>query len=156
MSLTRREALSLGLSAAALSSAAILAAGRAGAATPPVFNAGGVALRGTDPVAFFVQGGPKPGRAAHAATWNGTTWHFESAENRERFLADPAAYAPQYGGYCAWAVSRGYTAPTVPEAWEIVDNRLYLNFSLGVRARWRRDIPGNIARANANWPGVLA
>ncbi|MEM6423149.1 MAG: YHS domain-containing (seleno)protein, partial [Pseudomonadota bacterium] len=107
-------------------------------------------------VAYFVQGGPKPGRAAHAATWNGTTWHFASAENRERFLADPAVYAPQYGGYCAWAVSRGYTAPTVPEAWEIVDNRLYLNFSLGVRARWRRDIPGNIARANANWPGVLA
>jgi hypothetical protein len=88
-------------------------------------------------------------------TWQGAAWRFASAENRERFEADPVAYAPQYGGWCAWAVAEGYTASTVPEAWKIVDGRLYLNYSRGVQRRWERDIPGNIARADANWPGVL-
>ena len=87
--------------------------------------------------------------------WRGATWHFASDANRALFEADPLAFAPQYGGWCAWAVAEGYTASTVPDAWSIVDGRLYLNFSRSVQRRWERDIPGNIARADANWPGVL-
>ncbi|NNF24928.1 MAG: YHS domain protein, partial [Rhodobacteraceae bacterium] len=71
------------------------------------------------------------------------------------FDADPAAFAPQYGGYCAYAVSKGATATTDPDAWTVHDGRLYLNFSTTVRSIWQEDIPGNIARADANWPGVL-
>ncbi|MEO1275584.1 MAG: YHS domain-containing (seleno)protein [Pseudomonadota bacterium] len=150
MILNRRAALSLTLGAAAL------AATPARASTPPVYAVRGIALGGTDTVAYFTDSRPVAGKAKHSADWNGATWHFASAENRDTFLADPTAFAPQYGGYCAWAVSRGYTASTVPEAWEIVDGKLYRNFSLGVRSRWRRDIPSNIAKGDANWPGVLA
>ena len=80
---------------------------------------------------------------------------FASAANRDLFDADPTAYAPQYGGYCAWAAAEGYVASTVPEAWTIHDGRLYLNFSRRMQRRWERDIPGNIARGNANWPAIL-
>ncbi len=95
------------------------------------------------------------GSETHSLQWAETTWRFASQENLEAFRSNPEKYAPRYGGYCAYAVSRGYTARTVPEAWQIVDDRLYLNFSLGVRDRWRKDIPGNIEKANANWPRVI-
>ena len=71
------------------------------------------------------------------------------------FAADPEKYAPQYGGYCAWAVSQGYTASTDPEAWKIVDGKLYLNYSKSVQQTWEQDIPGNIAAGDGNWPKVL-
>ena len=125
------------------------------AATAPVYAEDGIAIDGTDPVAYFTEGRPVAGLSALEVTWQGAIWRFASVENRERFEADPAAYAPQYGGWCAWAVAEGYTASTVPEAWKIVDGKLYLNYSRGVQRRWERDIPGNIARADANWPGVL-
>ena len=83
------------------------------------------------------------------------TWRFSSAANLAAFEADPEAYAPQYGGYCAWAVSQGYTASTDPTAWRIVDGKLYLNYSQGVQRRWEQDIPGNIVKADTNWPKVL-
>ena len=73
-----------------------------------------------------------------------------------RSAADPEAFAPQYGGYCAFAASNNYIAPTDPEAWSIYEGKLYLNFSTSVRRRWERDIPGHIAAANANWPDVLS
>ena len=84
----------------------------------------------------------------------GAAWRFANAANRDAFAADPEAYAPQFGGYCAWAVSEGYTASTVPEAWRIVDGKLYLNYSRRIQSRWERDIPGNIARGTANWPDL--
>ncbi len=112
----------------------------------------GVAIRGTDPVAYFNQGGPVRGKSELAYRWNGATWHFSSAENRDLFAANPERYAPQYGGFCAWAVSQGYTAPIDPSAWKIVDGKLYLNFNQQIQRRWERDIPGNIGRANSNWP----
>lgn len=115
----------------------------------------GLAIRGADPVAYFTQGGPVAGSAEFAYTWNNATWQFASAENRDLFAANPEQYAPQYGGFCAWAVSQGYTASTDPNAWRIVDGKLYLNYNQGVQRRWERDIPGNINKANANWPGVL-
>ncbi|NEQ95749.1 MAG: YHS domain-containing protein [Cyanothece sp. SIO2G6] len=115
----------------------------------------GVAIEGTDPVAYFTESAPVQGSDQFAYEWSGAVWHFASVENRDLFVANPEQYAPQYGGYCAWAVSQGYTAPIDPEAWKIVDGKLYLNFDRRIQARWERDIPGHIAQADANWPGVL-
>lgn len=125
------------------------------ASTAPVFAGGGIAINGTDPVAYFDQGRPVAGQEESAADWNGARWLFSSPENRDRFAADPSGFAPAYGGYCAWAASRGYVADTVPEAWTIHEGRLFLNASLRIRRRWERDIPGNVARADANWPEIL-
>ena len=126
------------------------------AATPEVYADSGFAIRGTDPVAYFRTGGPVRGSDAHMLMWRGATWAFTSAENMSAFEMDPEAYAPQYGGYCAYAVSQGYTASTDPDAWTIHEGKLYLNYSISVRSRWERDIPGHIAQADANWPGVLS
>ncbi len=154
---TRRR---LFIGGAALAGAALaggmLVSGVALAASNKVFvNSAGVAINGTDPVAYFSEGKPVEGSAEFATEWMGATWQFSSAENRDLFVAAPEDYAPQYGGYCAFAVSQGYTASTVPEAWTIENGKLYLNFSLGVRERWRRDMDDLIARADENWPGVL-
>ena len=152
MSYSRRHSLALMASAPAL----ILTVAQAkAAATPPVYSENGVAIDGTDAVAYFRQGAPIAGNSSITLDWNGATWRFSSLENRATFAESPTAYAPQYGGYCAYAVSKNYTAPTVPEAWKIVDGKLYLNFSLRVRSIWERDIPGRIAAADRNWPGVL-
>ena len=115
----------------------------------------GTAIDGTDPVAYFKEGRPVEGKSDFTHEWNGAKWRFASAENRDLFAADPAKYAPQYGGYCAWAVSQGYTASTDPEAWSIVNGKLYLNYSKSVQAQWSQDIPGNIASGDRNWPKVL-
>ncbi len=128
----------------------------AGANAAAVFTADGVAIRGYDPVAYFQQGKPVRGAAAHSHDWNGVTWRFSSAANRDAFAADPAKYAPQYGGFCAWAVSQGYTASIDPNAWKVVDGKLYLNYSRGVQRTWERDVPGNITKADGNWPGIRA
>ena len=121
-----------------------------------VFVEDGLAIGGTDPVAYFQVGEPTKGDSAYQSDWNGATWQFASAENKAMFDADPEAFAPKYGGYCAFAVASGYTASTDPEAWTIHENRLYLNYSKSVRKRWSKDIPGNVAKADKNWPGVLA
>ena len=91
----------------------------------------------------------------YASRWNGADWRFASAANKAAFDADPEAYAPQYGGYCAWAVSQGYTASIDPQQWRIVDGKLYLNYDESVQTKWLADIPGFIAKADANWPAVL-
>jgi YHS domain-containing protein len=129
----------------------------ANAAEPPVFTGlvKGVAVGGYDPVAYFTAGKPAKGDKDLTAQHEGATWRFASAENRTAFEADPAKYAPRYGGYCAWAVSKGYTAKGDPEAWTIHEGRLYLNYDKSVRATWEKDIPGNVKKADANWPDVL-
>lgn len=123
----------------------------------PVFvaRASAYAVSGYDPVAYFTLGRPTPGVDQFTARYQGATYRFASAANRDAFVANPAHYAPQYGGYCAWAVSQGYVARGNPQNWRIVDGRLYLNFDGGVQQRWERDIPGNIRSANANWPTAL-
>lgn len=148
---TRRTVLSAAL---ALPAAAMLSR-PAFAAKPQVFATGGVAINGIDPVAYFTEASAVPGDPAITSDWNGARMQFASPENKAMFDADPEAFAPKYGGYCAYAVSKGATAPTDPEAWTIYDGRLYLNFSTDVRSLWRQDIPGNVALADANWPGVL-
>jgi hypothetical protein len=117
-----------------------------------IFAERGLALRGTDVVGYFTEGRVLRGRPEFSAEWGGVRWLFTSAANRDRFLADPAAHAPAYGGFCAWAVSQGYTAPTDPAAWRIVEGRLFLNYDQSIQRRWERDIPGFIAAGDANWP----
>ena len=125
------------------------------AGKPPVFSTSEGAIRGYDPVAYFTLGEPTRGSDEFTAEWQGATYHFASAENQARFKADPEAYAPQYGGYCAYAVSYGSTASTVPEAWKIVDGKLYLNFNRRADRKWLRNRDAAITRADSNWPTVL-
>jgi YHS domain-containing protein len=125
------------------------------AAKPPVFADSNGAIRGYDPVAYFTLGVATRGSDEFSTRWQGATYKFSSAENLQRFRQQPEAYAPQYGGYCAYAVSKGATASTVPEAWTIVDGKLYLNYSPGIKQRWQQDTTGNISAADRNWPAVL-
>lgn len=114
-----------------------------------------LAIRGTDPVAYFTEGKAVEGSSEFEYEWQGATWRFSSEENRQLFASNPEAYAPQYGGYCAKALSEGNVVSTDPEAWKIVDGKLYLNYSPEVQRQWLRDVPGNIAKADARWPDVL-
>ena len=118
------------------------------------FEAGGIAIRGTDPVAYFKENRPVKGSEAYTATYKGSMFRFGSAANRDAFTASPERYAPQYGGFCAYAVATGYKASIVPEAFTIVDGKLYLNYSKSVETTWRKDIPGYIRKGDANWPAV--
>lgn len=113
------------------------------------------AVGGYDPVAYFTAHQPVKGDKRFVHQWQGAEWRFASAENRDRFAAAPQQYAPQYGGYCAWAVSQGYTASGDPQFWKVVDGKLYLNYDAEVQKKWERDIPGFIAKAEKNWPAVL-
>lgn len=149
--LTRRVFLSLG---AAVPVALVLPR-FAQAETISVFAEDGIAINGYDPVAYFTEGKPVRGDASITSEWDGALLRFASVENKELFDADPEAYAPRYGGYCAYAVSQGYTASTDPDAWTIHEGRLYLNYSKRVRRIWLKDVTGHIAAADRNWPGVL-
>lgn len=149
--LTRRSALA----ALVAAPVAFTFARPALAAIPPVYAEDGIAIDGMDSVAYFTMGKPVPGIAEYSSEWNGATWLFSSAENKATFDADPERWGPQYGGYCAFAVSKGGTATTIPESFTIHNDKLYLNFNLTVRDIWREDIPGNVLRADANWPDVL-
>lgn len=122
---------------------------------PEVFQTNSVAINGIDPVAYFTQAKPVAGSAAHALDWKGARWLFSTTDTMDMFLSDPDKYAPRFGGYCAFAASRGYLAPTIPEAWTVFEDRLYLNANLRARELWLQDVPGNIAKGEANWPGIL-
>lgn len=124
--------------------------------SPPVSaTEKGIAIGGYDAVSYFSDGGPVVGSPSFEHRWNGAIWRFASAEARDRFAANPDAFAPQFGGYCAWAVSQNYIAPGDPEVWRIVDGRLYLNFNERAKELWEADLAGAIGRGKANWPGVL-
>lgn len=148
---TRRSLLTV--SAAALALAALPRV--ALAATAPIFAEGGIAINGTDPVAYFTENRPVAGDPQFSTDYMGATWYFASAENLDQFRNAPEEFAPQFGGYCAYAASKGYIAPTVPEAWTIYEGKLYLNANLRARELWLEDIPGNIALAQDNWPNIL-
>lgn len=139
----------------ALAPAGLVLARPARAAEPRVFQPGGVAIHGMDPVAYRAEQGPVPGDPAITQDWDGAEWRFATEANRAAFVADPARYAPAFGGYCAFAASRGYLAPTIPEAWSIHEGRLFLNASLRARRLWEAELPGVIAAGEANWPAIL-
>jgi YHS domain-containing protein len=151
----RRSFLSL-LLAGFLAVGLSLTAGAA-LAKDPVYTGtlSDLAVSGYDPVAYFNMGKPVEGSADHEYEWNGATWRFSSAANLETFKADPEKYAPQYGGYCAWAVSQGSTAGIDPEAWKIHDGKLYLNYDRSVQEKWLADMENLIAKGDANWPKLL-
>lgn len=116
---------------------------------------GSVAIKGYDPVAYFEDGKPVKGSSDHKFEWQGAVWQFASASHRDAFAAEPERYAPQYGGYCAYAVSQGSTANIDPEAWKIVDDKLYLNYSPSVQKKWLADMEHFIELADENWPKLL-
>jgi len=135
--------------------AAALFSGAALAEKPPVYADRDGAIRGYDPVAYFTFGAAIKGSPRITYEWQGATWHFVHSGNRDKFAADPQKYAPQYGGYCAYGVAQGYALEIEPGAWTIVEAKLYLNYSPGVKERWRKDVPGYLRKADANWPEVL-
>ena len=129
---------------------------KAAHALDPIFkDLSDTAIRGYDPVAYFTEGKPVRGKSEISHQWMGAVWHFSSKGNRDLFIANPGMYAPQYGGYCAWAVSEGYTAPISPKVWNIHNGKLYLNYSKGVQRQWEKDREGHINKADRNWPKLL-
>lgn len=114
----------------------------------------GKAAEGYDVVSYFMDGKAVEGSGDHVLKWKGAEWRFSSQEHKEIFAANPEQYAPQYGGYCAYAVSKGSTASVDPEVWSIVEGKLYLNYSKSVQATWKADIPGYISSADKNWPEI--
>jgi YHS domain-containing protein len=143
--------------AIALALAPITLSGPALADKAPIWTSFGsnIAISGYDPVAYFTLGRPTQGSASFKATYQGAEFRFASAANRASFLANPARYVPQYGGYCAYAVSQGATAGIDPNAWSIVDGKLYLNLNRTIQTRWQADRANLITAANRNWPSVL-
>ena len=155
LTLNSRSLNSLWLALAALTLAVMSPA--AFADKDPVYTSvfSSQALKGYDTVAYHTEGAPVKGEKSISHEWNGATWLFSSTENRALFIADPERYAPQYGGYCAWAVSQGYTASADPKVWKIGDGKLYVNYNKKVGKTWLEDPEGFIELANANWPTVL-
>jgi YHS domain-containing protein len=113
----------------------------------------GMALRGFDAVAYFtiekaVEGSPK-----HEFFWNGAKWLFSNAENLEKFKQNPESFAPQFGGYCSYAVSQGYTADGDPNEWKVVDGKLYLNYNHEAKEAWDKEQDKLIEQGKKNWAG---
>jgi YHS domain-containing protein len=115
---------------------------------------GDVAVKGYDVVAYVTAGRPVEGSAQFVHRIGGTTYRFASAANRDAFAKEPDRYLPQFGGFCAYAVSRGYTADIDPRAWRIVGGKLYLNYNRGAQAKWEEDLSGNIRRGDGHWPAL--
>ncbi|MBV6631988.1 MAG: YHS domain protein [Alphaproteobacteria bacterium] len=134
------------IAAAMVFAAATMAPGQADAS-----NQLAVAIGGHDAVAYFDRGEPTQGAAKFHHFWNGAVWYFASAENRDKFAANPTAFAPQYDGYCAWAASQNYKRPGDPNVWQIRDGKLYLMVHEGARKKWQADIPTHIAQGDDNW-----
>jgi len=117
-------------------------------------NEQGIALHGYDPVAYFTVGAPTKGNASFTAKYEGASYFFASAENLKKFKANPAAFAPQFGGFCAMGVALEKKLDGDPAVWKIVDGKLYLNVNADVSVAWQRDIPGNLEKANDYWPEI--
>jgi len=115
----------------------------------------GLALKGFDPVAYFVQNKPLKGKPEFKSAWQGATYHFASEENKARFDKEPNKFEPAFGGFCAYGVSRNKLVEIDPEAFQIVEGRLLLQYSKGVRNDFNKDVQGNLAKANTNWPGLV-
>ncbi len=152
------------LSSLKLATAFSLLLGTAAFAGPQYVDSTNFAASGYDVVAYFGLpqadiGQPQPeavpGNAAYTAEYNGATFAFSTAANRDQFAANPAAFAPQYDGHCAYGAAKGGKVPGNPNLWRIVDGKLYLNITRNVVGFWEEDVPGNISLANANWDGGL-
>jgi YHS domain-containing protein len=150
----RHPALVLVLLVVALPAAhsGLAVAGSAKSPVAAVNTVAGTGLKGYDPVAYFTVGQPTPGVDQYAYRWKGVTYRFASAENLALFKSDPEKYLPQYGGYCAYAMSLNRIADTSPSEWTIVDGKLYLNNGFFAQSLWSLNKSGNIVSADRNWP----
>lgn len=119
-----------------------------------IYATNGVAINGYDAVAYFTDHRPVKGSDKFALTYQGATFYFASAVHRDAFAKNPKHFAPQYGGFCAFGTAQGHKAPTEPQAFTIVDDKLYLNYNDQVLKTWRADTGDNIKKANANWGAV--
>jgi YHS domain-containing protein len=119
-----------------------------------VFSTKAGAINGFDAVSYFTDSKPVKGDAKFTLKWAEATWLFSSKKNLELFKTSPSTYAPQYGGYCAFATSKGAKAPTMPDAWTIVNGKLYLNYNTDVQKDWTKDKEALIKTADENWPTV--
>ena len=128
------------------------AAAGADSSVPAVNAAEGIGLKGYDPVAYFINGAPTKGSEQYSYLWTGVTYRFASAGNLEKFKADPEKYLPQYGGYCAYAMSLDRIADIDPSRWAIVKGKLYLNNGFVAEKLWSLNKSGNIVSADRNWP----
>lgn len=116
-----------------------------------VYSTKAGAIKGYDPVAYFTEDRPVKGDDKYSFDWNGATWHFSSQEHLDMFKASPEKYSPQYGGFCAFGVANGYKVKIEPDAWAIVDDKLYLNYDAGVQEEWNADRDGFINKADSQW-----
>lgn len=134
-----------------------LAPGIALAKEDPIYTRAfsNAAAGGYDVTAYFTESRARKGKAKFTTEYMGAKWSFASRENLERFAADPEKYAPQYGGYCAWAVSQGSTASGDPLQWTVHNDKLYLNYNKKINERWARDKDALIVTGDMKWPEVL-
>ena len=133
---------------------ALFASAQLKAQKAEVFSASSQAIRGYDPVAYFTEGKPVKGVKDFMYRWNDASWYFSSKANLDSFTKNPEKYAPQYGGYCAYGCSEGHKAPTDPNAWTIIDGKLYFNYSLKVKELWVKNTGERIAQADKIWPTI--
>lgn len=119
-------------------------------------NANDIAIHGYDPVSYFTMKKPTMGKGMYSATYKGAIYQFSSEKNRDLFRANPAAYAPQFGGYCAMGVALNQKLDVDPTAWYIKGDKLYLNLNKDVQKKWMEDVPGNLKTAFRNWNGIEA
>lgn len=146
----------MGLVARALAGASLaLMCAVAAAEEPAVYAPGGVALSGYDAVSYFEQPHPVRGFPRNAIRWRGAIWYFASPESLTAFEMNPSAYAPQFGGYCTYSVARGRTAPAAPDAYVVIDGRLYLMHTVEMLEDMRDDMPVLIEEAQSHWPAAL-
>ena len=150
MIITKSSRIPVIVIVAVLASAVLAATASAG----EFYEKDRVAIRGYDPVAYFIDKKPVKGTAEHQAEYKGSVFHFASKANRDAFTAKAAKYAPQYGGFCAFGTAGGYKASIDPAAFTVVEDRLYLNYNKDVQKQWRADVPGFVAKADKNWPAV--
>lgn len=120
------------------------------------YEASGIAIRGYDTVAYFTQGAPAMGLETLSTEWEGATWQFSTQEHLDLFVAEPAKYAPQYGGYCAYGVAKDGLVKIEPENWSIIDDKLYLNYDTKVQRLWEKDIAGFISTADEKFEALLS
>lgn len=132
----------------------LLIAGTVSAQKAEVFSTSEGAIKGYDPVAYFTSGKPEKGDPQFSFRWNDADWNFSNQKNLDAFKLSPEKYVPQFGGYCAYGVSDNHKSPTDPDAWTIVDGKLYLNYNKQVKELWSKDKPGFIMKANELWPTI--
>jgi YHS domain-containing protein len=114
-------------------------------------DSSGVAIKGYDTVAYFTEGRPVKGKKEFEYVWQDARWWFSSAAHRDMFAVNPERYVPKFGGHCAMGMSMNKKKVADPEAWTIVDGKLYIKYNKAARDRWRKDIPANIKKAEKIW-----